>query len=412
MTNRFFKDEEVRRLREGPLGCYIDAYAALLVEQGYSRWSARSQLRLIADFSRWLHRQGLHANDLNREIIGQYLKRRKRCTPIRRGDVASLRRLLNLLCDLGIIEREPTPTRDGPCEHLADEFGHYLFKERTLAAKTVADHLRVVRRFLLERFGKDSIRLSELCAKDITDFVQRHAYEFSHGRYRVILTVLRTFLRYLLWQGEISTDLAACVPSVANRKFATLPKSLEAGQVELVLSKANRRTAIGKRNYAILLLLARLGLRAGEVVKLTLDDIDWGAGEITIHGKGERMARLPLPHDAGAAIADYLQHGRPSCTSRRVFVRQKAPLVGFANSIAISALVCRALERAGVDSPRKGAHLFRHTLATEMLRRGASLPEIGELLRHRDPDTTEIYAKVDLVSLRTLAMPWPKGGAK
>jgi site-specific recombinase XerD len=176
-----------------------------------------------------------------------------------------------------------------------------------------------------------------------------------------------------------------------------------------VLNCCDRNTAIGKRNYAILLLLARLGLRAGEVVTLTLDDIDWEAGLITVRGKGKRAAQMPLPVEAGAAIADYLRQARPDCSSRRVFIRQNAPLVGFANSVAICSLVDRALERAGVEPAYRGSHLFRHSLATEMLKQGASLFEIGDLLRHRRPDTTTIYAKVDLVSLRSIALPWPGG---
>jgi integrase len=158
-----------------------------------------------------------------------------------------------------------------------------------------------------------------------------------------------------------------------------------------------------------LLLLARLGLRACEIVALNLEDIDWENARITIRSKGGRWAQLPLPTDVGKALALYLRHGRPTCSCRRVFIRDRAPRIGFANSIAVSSLVMRALERAGVDSARKGAHLFRHSLATDMIRQGASLDEIGELLRHQSPNTTAIYAKVDLPALRPLALPWPGG---
>jgi integrase len=166
---------------------------------------------------------------------------------------------------------------------------------------------------------------------------------------------------------------------------------------------------MGKRDYALLLLLARLGLRAGEVVALTLDDFDWEAGLVTVRGKGKRVAQMPLPSEVGAAIADYLSIGRPPCASRRLFIRGKAPLTGFANSVAICSLVDRALERAEVESEYRGSHVFRHSLATGMLNHGASLDEIGDLLRHRRPDTTRIYAKVDLVALRSIALPWPGG---
>jgi integrase/recombinase XerD len=190
-----------------------------------------------------------------------------------------------------------------------------------------------------------------------------------------------------------------------------LPKSLPLQHVKRVLASCNRKTAIGRRDYAMLLLLARLGLRAGEVVSLALDDIDWEAGYLTVRGKGDRRAPLPLPADVGKAIAAYLKYGRPRSTSRCVFLRGRAPASSFKSSPAVSTVVRHALARAGIDRPRKGAHQFRHTLATEMLRQGVSLREIGDLLHHRHPQTTTIYAKVDLVSLRTLGLAWP-GGAR
>jgi len=188
-----------------------------------------------------------------------------------------------------------------------------------------------------------------------------------------------------------------------------VPKFLPAGSVQRVLDRCERNTPDGKRNYAVLLLLARLGLRACEVVALDLEDIDWDHGQLTIRCKGGRWAQMPLPSDVGEAIAIYLRSGRPRCVCRRVFLRHRAPIRGFAHSITVSTIVRRALIRTGIDSVRKGAHLFRHTLATDLLRQGASLDEIGELLRHRSPNTTAVYAKVDLTALRTLALPWPGG---
>jgi integrase len=181
--------------------------------------------------------------------------------------------------------------------------------------------------------------------------------------------------------------------------------------VQRVLDGCERETPDGKRNYAVLKLLARLGLRACEIVALTLEDIDWTNATITVRCKGGRSAVLPLPSDVGQAVATYLRVGRPHCDSRRVFVRHRAPIRGFAHSITVSTIVRRALIRAGVESVRKGAHLFRHTLATDLLRQGASLDEIGEVLRHRSPNTTALYAKVDLIALQSLALPWP-GGAR
>lgn len=193
------------------------------------------------------------------------------------------------------------------------------------------------------------------------------------------------------------------------RRRPKLPWYLEAQEVEKVLESCDRRRKMGKRDYAILLLLARLGLRAGEVAHLTLDEIDWRAGELLIRGKGTRVDRLPLPHEVGEALADYLQKGRPACSSRCLFIKCKAPLEGFARRGSISCVVGAALRRAHLNPPHKGAHILRHSLATGMLRNGASLGEIGQVLRHQQPQTTEIYAKVDFNALRTLALPWPGG---
>jgi len=266
-----------------------------------------------------------------------------------------------------------------------------------------------IHRFLSVRFSDKPLRLTVLRAKDIVAFVQNEAPLHSPKSAGAMVTAMRSFLRYLRQRGDLTTDLAACVPSIANWKFSSLPKFLQVHQVQQVLQQCDRRTSNGRRNYAILLLLARLGLRAGEVVALTLDDISWRTGEITIHGKGNHSARLPLPPDVGGAIAAYLKNGRPPCSTRRVFLCLRAPRRAFANSGAISTIVALLLKNAGIDSPHTGAHLFRHTLATQMLRQGASFAEIAHVLRHQSFNTTAIYAKVDLSALRGLAQRWPEG---
>jgi site-specific recombinase XerD len=224
----------------------------------------------------------------------------------------------------------------------------------------------------------------------------------------VTVPALRVFLRWIHQRGTTARSLAGCVPAVAASRLATVPKSLPGEQVESLLQRCDRSTLIGRRDYAILLLLARLGLRAGDVVAMELDDLDWEGGELLVRGKGGRQDRLPLPRKVGAAVAAYLRHGRPRCSTRRVFVRARAPHRGFCSSVAVSNIVQRGLERAGIEPPRKGAHTLRHALACTMLRRGASLAEIGQILRHRSPDTTAIYAKVDIAALRRLALAWPR----
>lgn len=408
MVHQFFSFPQTQeRMHEGPLGCYVDEFAALLHKQGYSRNYAGLQIRLVADFSRWLHQHGLRASDLTRQSIVRYLQYRQRQECSLRSDQSTLNRLLNLLREKGISRQEPFTVVKSVLQKEEDRFQNYLLEERRLSPLTLVNYLSFIRQFLQERFGKGVIQLSKLCAKNVTDYVQRHAPLLSHGRKRLLTTALRSFLSYLRYRGDIKTDLAACVPAVANWNLSSLPKFIDPHQVQLVLDHCNQRTSKGRRNYAILLLLARLGLRAGEVVALTLDDIHWETGEFTIHGKGGNITRLPLPKEVGQAIAAYLKNGRPPCSTRRLFIRLCAPWNGFANSIAISTLVKRSLKQAGIHAPYQAAHLFRHSLATQMLRRGASLSEIGQLLRHRRIDTTAIYAKVDLLALQSLARPWP-----
>jgi site-specific recombinase XerD len=310
---------------------------------------------------------------------------------------------------MGVISSQTPPIIGTPRDRWLDDFRLYLAQERALAIGTVRNYLFFTSQFLGECFTSDTIDLSHLCAQNVTGFVRRRAQTPTRKRAKTMITALRSFLRYLHYHGDLATDLAGCVPSVAGWSLSEVPKYLEPRQVQRVLDHCDRQAALGLRNYAILLLLARLGLRANEVAFLKLEDIDWEAGKITVQGKGGGLAQLPLPVDVGETIAAYLQKGRPSCSSRSVFVRARAPRRGFLGPGAISSIVRHALAQAGIDSQHKGAHRLRHSLATQMLRQGASLAEIGEILRHRDPNTTAIYAKVDLTALRTLALPWPGG---
>jgi len=307
----------------------------------------------------------------------------------------------------------PAPARPAvtPVEALLAEFSHYLQEERALSSRTQFDYLIFVGEFLKEAFGNSSVDLSCLCAATVTGFVRRRAATIQSKRVQLMTTALRSFLRFARYRGDIDKDLAACVPAVANWKLSTIPRAIPADQVELLLSSIDRKTAVGRRDYAILLILARLGLRACEIKALTLGDLDWQEGLIKVRGKAGRYSQLPLPADVGEAIADYLRNARPTSESRCVFLRSRAPAGTFRSECAIASVVKHALERAGIEAPRKGAHQFRHGLASQMLRQGATLSEIGELLRHRSPQTTAIYAKVDLISLATLALPWP-GGAQ
>lgn len=399
------------RYRVGPLSGYVDAFARCLEEHQYVRQDARHKIRVVADLSLWLQRRRLGVESLDGQAVARFLRRRCRYDFTRRGDAAAVRLLLDRLRDLGAVPQRSCNEATGPSHPIERDFELYLTRERRLSRATLLNTLPFVRRFLAERFGMGPVSVQEIRSSDIHSFVLRHAHAWSPGRAKLMVGALRSFFRFLHLRGDIARDLAAAVPTVAGWRLSTLPRSIDPEQVRQLLRSCDRRTPTGRRDYAVVLLLARLGLRAGEVAALALDDIDWEAGEITVRGKGARRDRLPMPRDVGEALVAYLRRGRPRCSSRRVFLRARAPIRDFADHNPVTDIVRRALQRAGLDPPRKGAHLLRHSLATEMLRRGASLAEIGELLRHQRLDTTAIYAKVHLTALSALARPWPGGAA-
>ena len=409
MTEFFFATDLPQNMDEGPLASIVTAYAALLSQQGFTRQYALLQLRFLADLNQWLLENHLQILDLSEPTLHRYLFFRHQRFRPRRDDQSILKRLMQLLHSQGILPKEAPESLVNPHQSIEEDFDRYLAEERGLSVATRINYRPFVQRFLSAQFGVKPVRFADLDANDVIRFIRSQAPGLHPKRAGLMVSALRSFFRYLRHRGDIATDLAACVPPIANWQFSSLPRFLQPHQVQQVLSKCDRRIAQGRRDYAILLLLARLGLRACEIVSLTLDDIHWQTGEITIRGKGKRTALLPLPSDVGKAIADYLKKDRPACSSRHIFIRMRAPRRGFANSEAISTIVARSLKRASIDSPHKGAHLFRHSLATQMLGQGSSLGDIALLLRHRSLNTTTLYAKVDLMALRALAQAWPGG---
>jgi integrase/recombinase XerD len=409
---KYIVDDQVvlSRPLEGPLSENVAEFAKWARDEGYAPPSRWRKVFFAAGFSRWLGQQAVSLRRISSEHVARYLRSHVGRMQVRQGDAATLRQFMDLLRRQGVVPPEKIlPCQLTPVERAADAFAHYLRNERALTEAAVVNYVPFVRRFLADRFGDRTVRLSRLGADDVVGFVQRQAPRLHLKRAKLLTTSLRSFLRYARYRGGISCDLAAAVPTVANWSMASIPRAIPAEAVHRLLASINQRTATGRRDYAILLVLARLGLRAGEVVRLELEDIDWNAGSLSVQGKGDQRCALPLPAEVGAAIAAYLRYGRPPSSSRRVFLRAKAPIRGLLGPQAISSLVRHNLVRAGIQAPTHGAHQFRHALATGMLRRGASLTEIGEVLRHRNPQTTMIYAKVDLDSLRTLALPWPGG---
>lgn len=393
---------------EGPLAPYIDCFISLLHNQGYAPNSAHLKVRLVVDLSHWLKQQAIELHEITTEHVTCYLQYRAHHQRPRSDDTFTLKQLLSLLHQKGVIAEEEELGEITPIGWLTEKFALYLRQDRGLAPVTIDHYVFFIRRFLAACFSNEKpLQLSMLCAADIVGFVQDQAKCLHLKRAKVMTTALRSFLRYARYRGNIKIDLAAAVPTVANWTMTSIPRAISAEHVQAILTSCNRQTAVGCRDYAILLLLARLGLRASEIVALELEDINWEAGFLKVRGKRGEECSLPIPVEVGEAIAAYLQEGRPHSTSRRVFLRCKAPIRGFRSSSAIGSIVRHTLERAAIDLSRKGAHQFRHGLACELLRQGASLAEIGELLRHRSPNTTALYAKVDLVALRTLALPWP-----
>ncbi len=394
-------------LQTGKVGRYLDAFAKLLSERGYRVQGIKYRLRIVRVFGRWLDGRGLKLRDVDEQTVASFLEYRWKYRSRSGADEPGLRLFLNHLRDRGVVRRRRPRLDQSSLARTLRAYDRYLVRDRDLAKATRENYASLVRSFLVDKFGKDHLHLRQLNARDVTRFLLRYCQRFSKSRAKLLVTALRSFLRYALVKGLITNDLVPGVPTVAYWKRSGLPKAIPQDQIKRILHGCDRRTAIGRRDYAVLLLLTRLGLRCHEVVLMTLDDIDWDQGEITVRGKGCRSDRLPIPGDVGIAIAAYLRRGRPRCSTRRLFVRVRAPCNGFSGSAAVGDILRRAAARAGLEPSGIGPHRLRHSVATEMLRHGATLHEISELLRHRHADTTAIYAKVDLVALRQLAQPWP-----
>jgi site-specific recombinase XerD len=406
MTDQFFSTPAtLARLHAGPLGPHMDLFASQLSETGYAKRTIRRQLRAVADLSHWLAEQDLRVDDLDEESHSGFEKQAPRSREVVRRLRAVYPILLEHLREIGVVaQSEPSPC-GSTLDCTLHDFSQYLAKQRSLAQTTITRYRRVIREFLGERFGSGPIRAGELSAANVRQFVLRRGEASGSGSARQVASALRSFLRGLRLGGEIDIDLAAAVPALATRP-AKLPESLEPEQTRQLLASCDLDSVEGLRDYAILLLLARLGLRAAEVVAMRLSDLDWGSGELTVRGKGMRCDRLPILQDVGEALVAYLCQGRPTCSSPQVFLRLQAPYRGL-QATSAGSIVRRALQRAGLDPRHKGTHLLRHTLACEMLRQGATLREIAQILRHRNTQTTAIYARVDLDALRDLAQPWP-----
>jgi integrase/recombinase XerD len=357
--------------------------------------------RLMAHVSRWLISKGLGVEALTPERVNEFLVARRDAGYSQWCSPRGVAPLLAHLRRLGVVPLPKRNTPATPAERLLEQYDSYLVEERGLAAATVKSDLHVARLFLATR---PKLGLANLCASEVVDFVQQECRHRSSGSARYVVTGLRAFLRFCYHTNVTPRPLADAVPKSASWRLSALPRALPPTAVNALLRSCDRRTTSGRRDLAVLILLARLGLRAGEVAALRLEDVDWRAGEVLVRGKASNHERLPLPTDAGQAIADWLRRGRPRCAVREVFTRVRAPHQKLTPG-GVSGIVGAACQRAGI--PEVNAHRLRHSAATAMLRAGAGLTEIGQVLRHRSVGTTAIYAKVDRSSLRRLARPWP-----
>jgi integrase/recombinase XerD len=395
MEQSELKPWSLLRAPEGPLVPHIDAFGRHLGEQGFRRRSTAPQVRLIAKFSHWLKANAVSLDRLSDEHIERFLRWMNRRHLIRSGHSLCLRRLMTFLRQAGLVDHQVSTqcVPVSPIQMVVVAFGRHLHEAQALSRATCIQYLPFAEQFLTERFAGGAVELSELCAADVVGFIKRRASQLSQARAKSATIALRSFLRYLRFRGDIVLDLAAAVPTVPNWSMTGIPRAISADHVRAVLNSCRRDAAVGCRDYAILLLLARLGLRSGEIVALSLDSIDWDLGSLTVVGsKGGQRSELPLPADVGEAIAQYLQRGRPRSRDRSLFLRETAPIRGFGSSTSIGSIVLAAITRAGVRPLHGGAHQFRHALACEMLRQGANLTEIGSLLRHQRQKTTGIYA--------------------
>ncbi len=390
----------------GPLNPHVAHVWSELLAQGYTPLSSGQLLRLMAHLSRWMEGTGLKAHELTSERIEKFLRERRRTGHTKHLTSRSLGPILEHLQTAGVVlqseHEEPTANEQ---DRLLDSYGQYLVQESAVVPMTVRHYQSIARSFLSDIFGQDKLELRRLNTADVTNFVLRQSRTVSVNRTKYVVTALRSVLHFLFLRGELANDLAGAIPRIAGWRQASLPKGLASQQVQRLLRSCDRRTHLGRRNFAVLLLLVRFGLRAGEVAALELEDFDWTRGEVVIRGKG-REDRLPLPCDVGEAVVAYLRCARPQTTCRKLFLSKIAPLREI-SGCAVRRMVRRACMRAGLAPI--GTHRLRHSAATEMLRKGASLSEIAQVLRHRSVDTTAIYAKVDRRALRGLAQPWPGG---
>lgn len=389
----------------GPLAGWVHPFRVELIGQGFTARTAQDNAYVLAHLSRWLQREGLDPAALGAEEIAAFAAARLDGGYRRWRTVTSLRSMVAFLRGQGLVPAEQF-LQVGPVDALLGRYQLWLRRERRLGEQTVRLRLLWARKFLSAQVVNGVLRLDRLAPEAVTGFVLLLSRRYSTGSMKTVTSGLRSLLRFLFAAGEVGRDLSVVVPSVAGWRLSGLPVGANDDVVAALLACCDRTTPVGRRDLAVLLLMARLGLRAVEIARLRLDDVDWRGGEVVIRGKGGRVDRMPLPGDVGAALADYLRHGRRRSRLREVFLRTIGPDAPMARQ-SIVTVPRRASQRAGI--PIVGGHQLRHRAACRVLSGGGSLAEVAELLRHNDVATAAIYAKVDLNALAAVVRPWPAG---
>jgi site-specific recombinase XerD len=395
---------------------YCKQFLQKLADQGYAHVTMRTYDGAAALFCQEVAHRGLRKGELvGRTLSKAHAAALKAMQPNKYNQKRyCLERFIDALVEAGVAER-PKPPKKAPTafERLRTEYETYLREQRGLTEATIYHCVRFLDRFMTFRFGATLGDLNDITPADIVKFLREVMGRKTPYRDKTPPTHLRSLFRFLFWSGKTKRDLASSLPRVATGRASHLSRSLKPEEIERLIDAVWSPDAVGRRNYAMLMVLARLGLRAPEVIAIQLDDIDWRAGTILIRGKGKRHDRMPLPEDAGNTIVDYIRNGRRG-SSRTLFVSHKAPYRPFVNAQILNTVLRAAFKETGLRPPQKyiGSHLLRHSLATDMLRKGASLDEIGDVLRHRSRASTAIYAKYDIEGLRSVARAWPVEGGR
>ena len=411
MIEQFFNyPSRIQSLRYGPDGPLLEKFAKELCHGGYGEITARRHIRAAGHFLCWSELEGIPISSLSQKFLEHFERHLDRCqcpgygSRNRRILLKGVRLFLRYLRSAGI---STAPVMESPSQDpvLVTEFCLWMRQQRGAGDRTLYNYNHFIRQ-LLKRLGEDPAKFD---AQSLRQFLLEKSHQSGWATVKNCTTALRMFLRFLIAKGKCAPDLDAAIPVLAHWRLSSLPRYIQPEEVERIIACCNLKSPVGRRNRAIIILLARLGLRAGDIVNLSLGDIDWEGAWVYVSGKGRRQTRLPLTQEVGDAIIDYIQYGRPQTETDVLFIRSRAPFVAFSSPVAVSNIVARAMRRAGVTCRVRGAaHVLRHSVATSMLRQGASLQDIASILRHRSIETTEIYAKVDVATLRQIAQPWPE----